>query len=250
MSNAKELNSGQLMDRILDALGKKEPLSIISVGQTEAFVMAQYTIYSEDVFMKHPESRKANKNEKLRGIHFPNVKARDEAVEATRNADIIGYNTIFESYKELAEKVFNAYDIKPEFIFEANIRRVIIFSQKGKFKEMLRGRKILLIGSQAKNARGALIKKWQNKLGFKIVDTIPIYHYEEIPQVKEEIARNDFDLCLLGAGINAVILAPYIARTLGKVAFDIGFGMESLITDQIVAGTGTRNIGIETLLKI
>ena len=38
----------------------------------------------------------------------------------------------------------------------------------------------------------------------------------------------DFDLALLAAGTNAIILAAYIKEMLGKVAFDIGHGMESL----------------------
>ncbi len=250
MSFGKKINSAQLMEKIIYALEKKEPLSIVSVGQTEAFIMAQYTIYSEKKFMKDPETYIANNKIKLRGIRFPNIKARNEAVKAVRNANIVGYNTFVSEYKKLAEKVFAAYNIKPEFTFESNIRRVIVFSQKAKFKNMMMGRKILLIGSQAKNARKALNKKWQDKLGFEIVDAIPINHYKEIPRVKKRIAEHDFDLCLLGAGINAVILAPYIARTYGKVAFDIGFGMESLVTRKIVPGTGIRRIGIKKLLRM
>ncbi len=251
MLSGELINSSQLMDEILHALKKKKPLSVISVGQTEAFVMAQYKVFTEKEFMQHREAYIANNGLKLRGISFPNIKARDAAVVAVRKADIVGYNTIVAPARKLTEKVFKAYDIKPEWIFESNIRRVIMFSQKEKFRDMLRNRKILLIGSLAKDARKALQKNLQDKLGFKIVDAIPIYSYKEIPRIKKKISDYNFDLCLLGAGVNAVILAPYIARTHGKVAFDIGFGMKSLITGKVVTDSWiTEIIGLKKLFKM
>lgn len=250
MAVGTQITSGQLMDKIIYALEKKEPLSVISIGITESFVMAQYTIYSEKEFMNHPEAIVANEGSTLRGIRFPNVKARDEAVDAVRNADIVGYNTIIVPYRKLAKQVFKAYDLNPKFVFEAYIRRVIVLSQKEKFAEMLRGRKILLIGSQAKNARETLDKDLADKLGFEIVDAIPIYAFEEIPKVKMQIDRNDFDLCLLGAGINAVILAPYIVKTYGKVAFDIGKSMKTLATGNIVGKYPDKAIGFKNLMSM
>lgn len=252
----KLINSGQLMDRILYSLNHKLPCSVVSVGQTEAFVMAQYKIYSEKEILSHGEAKRANRGVKEgfnhRGIRFPNVKARDETVEAVRNAHIVGYNTIVKTGRELADKVFRAYNLKPRLIFEANIRRVIMFSQKKKFEEMLRGRKILLIGSLAQKAKQSLEQKLQKELSFDIVDAIPIYEYEEIPSVKTKILQSpDFDLCLLAAGVNAVILASFIANTCNKVAFDIGWGMKSLITGKIVEDMWLNSrIGIDRIMRM
>src|SRR5690606_7126651 len=90
----KLINSGQLMDRILYSLNHELPCSVVSVDQTEAFVMAQYKIYSEKEILSHGEAKRANRGVKEgfnhRGIRFPNVKARDETVEAVRNAHIVG----------------------------------------------------------------------------------------------------------------------------------------------------------------
>ncbi|MDD3365455.1 MAG: GT-D fold domain-containing glycosyltransferase [Syntrophomonas sp.] len=254
-SDTQLLSSGQLMDKILHAIEAKEPLSIVSVGATEAFVMAQYTIYSEKEFMSHREAYNANRGERSgffhRGIRFPNIQARDDAVEAAKKASIVGYNTIVNDAKSLANKVFKAYDIRPQYIFEANLRRVLMFSQKEKFKEMLRGKKILLIGSLAPEARIALNRNLKTKLGFDIVGAISIYDNEEIPQVKKEIEKYDFDLCILAAGTNALILAPYIAETYGKVAFDIGWGIKSLITGEVVHDMWIDQIiGLENLLNM
>ncbi len=249
------LSSGQLMDKILHALEAKKPLSIVSVGATEAFVMAQYTIYSEEEFMNHREVYISNLGERSgsfhRGIRYPNIKARDDAVEAAKKASIVGYNTIVNDAKSFADIVFKAYDIHPQYTFEANIRRVCMFSQKEKIEEMFRARKILLIGSLAPEARIALDRNLKAKLGFEIVGAITIHDNEEIPQVKKEIADYQFDLCILAAGTNALILAPYIAETYGKVAFDIGWGMKSLITEEVVHDAWIDEIiGLKNLLNM
>ena len=249
------LNSAQLLDKIQNALERKEGCSVISVGATEAFVMAQYTIYSEEEFMRHGEAENANMGAKSgfyhRGIRFPNKEARDEAVLAAKNADIVGYNTFVDSAKSLTEKVFAAYKIKPPYVFEANLRRVMMFSQKEKFEKILQGRRILLISSLAEQAKAALENNLQDRLGFDVVGAISIHEYEEIPYVKEQISQYEFDLCLLAAGINAVILAPYIAKVYGKVAIDIGWGMQSLISGEIVADPWVTDIiGLDNLFAM
>lgn len=248
------LSSKQLINRIIAALESKTPLSVVSVGQTEAFVMAQYTIYSEEEFMAHREAYNANRGEKSgffhRGIRFPNKAARDETVEAVRQAHIIGYNTIVEPARSFTEQVFQAYGIIPRAIFEANIRRVIMFSQKKRFEQLLRNRRVLLVSSLAEKAKIVLESRYA-EMRPCTVQAISIYEYEEIPRVKEAIAKIDFDLCFLAAGVNAVILASFIAGELGKVAFDIGWGMQGLIERQVVTDSWVANhIGIADLFKM
>jgi hypothetical protein len=126
-----------------------------------------------------------------------------------------------------------------------------MFSQQEKFKEILRGRKILLISSLAAEARAQLEKDWQDTIDFEVTGAIPIFENEEIPAVKEEIAKYDFDICFLAAGVNATILAPYVAQTYQKVAFDIGWGMKSLITGSVTTDSFiTDVIGLESLFKL
>lgn len=243
------------MDAIQTALDQKQPLSIVSVGQTEAFVMAQYTIYSEEEFMSHREAYNANQAVRSgflhRGIRFPNIAARDDAVAASRKADIIGYNLIEPWAKQFTEKVFSAYQIEPELIFEANIRRVFMFSQQARFENILQGKDVLLIGSLAPEAKIAMESKYLDKLDFNIVDAISIYEYEEIPYVKDQVCRYDVDLCLLGAGVNALILAPFVAENCQAVAFDIGWGIKSLIDGEVVRDSFIDEvIGLENLINM
>ncbi|WP_282943037.1 GT-D fold domain-containing glycosyltransferase [Paenibacillus sp. RC67] len=233
-----ELNTNQLMDRILYSLDNQLPLSVISVGVTETHVLAQYGFFSEEQFMNNPEAHVANnslvkRGHTHRGIRFPNIEARNEALEAVKNADIVGICIKVSRAGELTRKVFEVYGFTPRYVYEAYTRRVIMISQQQKFHQMLRNKKIIIICSYADEVKHALDKGLKEQLNFEITGTIMIEQYEDIPRVKQEMTQYEFDLCLLAAGINAVILAPYIAKELGKVAFDIGQGMETLITGKI-----------------
>lgn len=249
------LNSSRLMDEILKSLEKRRPCSIVSLGATEAFVMAQYTLFSEEEFMQHPEALVANRGARgghgHRGISFPNLRARDDTVEAVRKARIVGYNSLVEPAREMAEKVLEAYAIQPRYLFEANIRRVLLFSQREKFEAMLRGRKLLLISSLAPRLKVLRQQEYKDRLDCDLVAALSIYDYEEIPEVKRQLDRYDFDLCLLAAGVNAIILATHIAESLGKVAFDIGWCMETMISGEIFVDPWLGNIiGLEKLLQM
>lgn len=246
------LTSAGLLDHIISRLRAGEACSVVSVGATEAFVMAQYTIYGETEINEHPEALIANQGRKAgffhRGIRLPNREARDALVAAVRKADVVGYNTVVGSARELTERVFCTYSIQPAHCFEANLRRVIMFTQQDKFLEMLAGKRILLIGSCAINAKAALETRWQSSPPFSICGAIPVYEYEEIPWIINTLPLYDFDLALLSAGVNAVILASYISTALGKTAFDIGWGMESLISGEVITDPWiNEEIGLENL---
>lgn len=256
----KKLNSAQLMERILESLNEQKPCSIVSVGQTEAVVMGQDMFKSDPIlqgfqFHLQRETEIANKAVKEgfyhRGIRFPNPQAQQEVLEAVKAADIIGYNTLEVNAKKITERVFSLYNIKLNNFFEANIRRVFMKSQEEKFKQILKNRKVLLIGSLAPQAMHSLNEQYSKELNCKIVGAIPIYEYEDIPKVKKELNNFTFDICFLSAGVNAVILAPYIAQTFGKVAFDIGSGMKTFITNEVVTDSFIDDIiGLDHLMKM
>ncbi len=252
------LNSSDLMDMLLKALEQNLPCSVVSLGASESFVLAQETILSYRRIMMHAEASVANKGVKRgqnhRGIRFPNLQARDELAKALREIDVVGYNLTIQDSNSglLTEQVFDYYKLWPKYTFEAYIRRVIMFSQKRKFEKMLSGRRILLVCGYADEVASALKKNLVNKLGFTIAGVVKIYEFEEILRAKKEIDKLDFDVALLAAGLNAIILAAYISKAKGKVAFDVGQGMESLISGQIQDDGGflSRTIGIINLLNM
>jgi hypothetical protein len=247
------VGSEKLMDLVIKALDDNTPFSVVSVGITEAFVLSQYTILKEEDFMSDKEVWVASQGLKRgfdhRGIRFPNKRARDEALESLFQADAVGYN-IFLIQDELVAKVFQYYNFTPRYVFESHLRRVIMFSQQQKFLQMLSNRKVLIMCSYADEVKAAMNENLTKKIDCKI-STIKIEEFEDIPRVKEELACHDFDLCLLAAGINAVILAPYIAQTYRKVAFDLGQGMESLISGKIeMVNYLKRFINLDELMKM
>jgi hypothetical protein len=256
---SKQLTSGEIMDRILECLEKQRSLSIVSVGQTEAVVLGQDQFHTDPIlknFQGHFKREKKIANKGIqegfyhRGIRFPNPIAQMEGIAAVNTADIIGYNTIEENSKEITERVFSIYNIEPNEYFEANIRRVFMKSQKEKFEAILRNRKVLLIGSLAEKAKKGLEERY-SELGIQVVGALPIYSYEDIPTIKKQLKTIDFDICFLGAGINALILAPYIASRYGKIAFDIGSGMQTFITGEIVTDSWINEIiGFDNLMNM
>jgi len=252
------LSSGELMAKILYALEHRIPCPVVSLGATESFVLAQETVLSYKQIMRHDEAKVANfgmkRGHRHRGVRLPNFAARDALAEALREVDILGCNLLINTpdSRQITKKVMKYYKLTPQYIFEAYIRRVIMFSQKQKFEQMLQGNKILLICGYADEVAVALNKNLKKSLNFEIVGAIKIHEFEEIPRVKKEINVLDFDLALLAAGLNAIILAVYIAKIKGKVAFDIGQGMESLITGQIVDEYNflSESIGIVNLFDL
>jgi hypothetical protein len=246
------------MDKILYALKHRLPCPVVSLGATESFVLAQDTVLSYRQLMRHAEFAVANqglqRGQQHRGIRFPNLKARDELAEALKRIDIIGYNlTIRDEHSGLlTEKVLEYFNLQPTYTFEAYLRRVIMFSQKNKFLDMLRGKKIIIVCGYADEVKDALNHRLKNKLGFTIAGAVKIHEFEEIPRVKKEIQDLDFDLALLAAGLNAIILADFIAINMGKVSFDIGQGMESLITNSIQDESNYlgQTIGLVNLFKM
>ncbi|WP_010283360.1 GT-D fold domain-containing glycosyltransferase [Bacillus timonensis] len=248
----KYLGSSELMDHILDSLEKRKPLAVVSVGATETFVMAQYNLLSEEEMMNHLEAEIANKGVKRghdhRGIRFPNVDARDQAVEAMKSIDIAGYNLLWYDMDsgELTERVFDHYNIWPPYYFECHLRRVIMISQKQKFQKMLTNHKVLIIAGYADEVKVALEEK-----GYTVTGAIKIEEIEDIPRVKEELKDYEFDLCLIAAGTSAIILGAHIKNVYGKVVFDLGQGMETLITNEIQDSVGViKNLGLDKLLSL
>ena len=127
------------MDKVLFALKNKIPYAVISVGATEAFVMAQYHILSEEEILNSKETLVANmqysRGHEHRGITIPNIEARDLAIDAVRVCDIVGYNII--CYKddsgEFTEKVFERYDIWRSIILKPIFGELSCFHKRKNF---------------------------------------------------------------------------------------------------------------------
>jgi hypothetical protein len=89
------------------------------------------------------------------------------------------------------------------------------------FWEIIHQYRTLLISKWAEQYAGIIAKQYA-RLEPNIVGCIHFTHYNQIPGVLKQISQYDFEIALISAGVNAVILAPKIAELYGKVAIDFG----------------------------
>jgi hypothetical protein len=174
--------------------------------------------------MKEPWAKKANRGGK--GVTMPNLGLRNQMVAGIRRATVVGILTKDDKLiraprklkRPLTNAVFAYFRLSPRLKCNACINRYA--SRDKDFWKLLRGRRILIISKHAKLMKNILVKR----RGIRVVGTIPFTHYRQIGRTLAQVRamRKSFDLALISAGVNAVILAPGIARSTGKVALDFG----------------------------
>lgn len=91
--------------------------------------------------------------------------------------------------------------------------------------------------------RVILISKWAEAYANYLAQTYPDYPvnltgtlnftgFEQIEETLAALGDYRFDLALVSAGVNAVILAPQIAARYGKVALDFGKTMQFMLQER------------------
>lgn len=203
----------EIIKRIRYCLLNKVGFSLVRVGDAENQVMAQGYIMPENAIKKIWWAD----NEDWTGIRLPNYEARDRLIASVKQADMVGVLHQTESYvwKPLTEKVFTVCEIRPRQICYAFIN--VYFPDSLEFINLLQKYKVLIIGKQGWQFASLL----KTTFGIEPGGIISISSYHEIPQVLAKTEKIDFDLALISAGSNAIILATVIAQR-GKVALDIG----------------------------
>ncbi|UJF33375.1 GT-D fold domain-containing glycosyltransferase [Paenibacillus hexagrammi] len=218
------LTRGQTYARIKYALDHKRPFSLVRIGDGENICLAQGSVWSTKRVLQQPWAKKANRGKK--GVTLPNLRLRNQMVAGIRSASVVGVLSPKDGLiraprhlkRSLTNAVFSFFRLSPRLTCDACINRYAPRDQQ--FWRLLRRRRILLISKDAKQTRTILARKW----GLKVVGTIEFTHYNQIPRTLKRIRalRSSFDLVLISTGVNAVILAPKIARMTGKVALDFG----------------------------
>jgi hypothetical protein len=205
-------------------LDHKKPFSLVRIGDGENICLAQRTVWPIKRVVKEPWAIIAKRGGK--GVTLPNLGLRDRMVAGIRRANVVGTLGAGDKLiraprylkRPLTNAVFAYFRLSPRLTCDACINR---YSARDKdFWKLLRGRRILLISKHAKYMKKIL----GQRRGMRVVGTIPFSHYNQIGRTLERVGaiRNSFDLALISAGVNAVILAPGIARSTGKVALDFG----------------------------
>ncbi len=207
----------EILKRIRYCLRNNVGFSLVRVGDAENQVMAQGTIYDleeiNQIWWRH--------NQNWTGITLPNYAARDRLIESLKSADLVGVLHQDQEFiwRPLTEKVLTVYDIKPRQICYAFIN--IYLAGNPELVELMKTHRVILVGKGARE----LATHLQQEYGMQISGTVSIKHYRELRLTLERIDRMDYDLALIAAGSNAVILSVMLAER-GKVAIDIGRGIE------------------------
>ena len=84
--------------------------------------------------------------------------------------------------------------------------------------QLIKDRKILLIGNVALQLREKLLGQGMNIAGV----ITPVNGFNDAHRVIAEAAYYDFDIALIAAGIAAIPIAVHLSGISGKVAFDFG----------------------------
>ncbi|MBD2869240.1 GT-D fold domain-containing glycosyltransferase [Paenibacillus arenilitoris] len=222
---SKRLTITQVIKRIEYDLKHRKPLSLVRIGDGENIVLAQNSVWTMNKVMKQIWARKAQAGQK--GISFPDMQLRNRLAGSIRKADIVGILPKKDRMikapaylkRTLTDRVFRHFKLKPKLVCHACVNRIV--TKRRDFWSMLRKQRILVITSDP-YAMKAILERSPYKLN--VTAALPLIHFQQIDWVLERVddMRNDFDVALISGGVNAVILAPGIAKLTGKVAIDFG----------------------------
>ncbi|MFX3635415.1 MAG: GT-D fold domain-containing glycosyltransferase [Candidatus Pristimantibacillus sp.] len=214
------LSVDQVGERILQALEKRSPLSIVRLGDGELLALAQETVMSID------QVRQEGEFLAYAGIHVPDLAVRDRLLEAVKRAGIVGIPVLRQrNYQPLAAAVFQAYGIDfREREYTDSLVNYSLF-KTGYLQHMMQGRRVLVIGNLAERLAAVLSAQ-----GVAVAGVIsPVHGTHDADRVTMLAQQFDFELALVSAGISAVLITEEIARVMGKVALDFGHMADSLI---------------------
>lgn len=217
------LSGADVASRIQRALERKEPLSIVRLGDGEALVLAQ------EVVLDIPTIERRAPWLSRAGVEVPDLAARDALKEAVLRADIVGVPTSrIHNHQPLLFKAFEALEVNWKRLVLTHATINYIVQKEGLLRGAIGKRGVLLVGNHAQELRGVL-----KAAGVRVKGAIgPVNGVRDVERVMEQVRSHDFDVAFVAAGIAAVILAQRIATEMGKVALDFGHLADELIHGQ------------------
>lgn len=216
----------QVLNRILIALKQKKAFSLVRIGDGENIVLAQNVLIRPKEILKTYWVKQSDTG-RGKGITLPNLNLRNKMVKAIRLANLVGICrqkndevSVPSRYKrEMTNKLFDHFHLKPSNLCYVFVNRQMVSYRL--FWEMLHRYRTLLISKWA-TAYAEKINRDYPFLKPRIVGCVDFTHYQKIPATLASIEKYRFDLALISAGVNSVLLAPAIAERYGKVALDFG----------------------------
>ncbi|WP_310191444.1 GT-D fold domain-containing glycosyltransferase [Bacillus sp. 3255] len=211
-----------LGERIVEALNKRTPFSLVRLGDGELLTLAQESIMSIE------QIREDGPFLPYAGVEVPDLEVKSELLTAVRGATVVGIPKLrVRNFQPLAFAVFKHEHIDYRQLTLTDSLVNYYLYQTGYLSRITQGRRVLLVGNLAPQL-GEVLRQHQVEV---VAEISPVHGFKDIPRIKSAIAEHEFDIALVSAGISAVIISEWIASAFGKVAIDFGH-----LADAIVKG--------------
>ncbi|WP_229106412.1 GT-D fold domain-containing glycosyltransferase [Paenibacillus sp. 1001270B_150601_E10] len=195
------------------ALERKEPLSVVRLGDGELLALAHDRVLSSGLV------RKEGPFLGYAGIDIPDHEYRDQLANAVRQATFVGIPTSrAPNFQGLMYPTFRAHgmDVRQMRLTYSTVNYML--AQYGFLNRLMQGRRVLVVGNAAEELAAVLLAR-----GIQIAGIItPVMGVRDTPRILAEVGHYSFDLALVAAGIPAVLITQRIASQYGKVALDFG----------------------------
>lgn len=195
------------------AIRERRPYSFVRLGDGELLTLAQHAVLPEQ------EIRRVAPYLPSAGVNIPDLEARDQLIQAVKNASLVGVPTSRLPYfQPLFVRVAQAYGIDIASLRLTTSTMNVSLDDHGFLTKLMENRKVLVIGNAARPLAEALRAR-----GIHIVGAVsPVNGVKDAARVTSEAAKEDFDLALVAAGVAAVLICTRLAALTGKAAIDIG----------------------------
>lgn len=216
------LTTADVSQELDDAIKNARPFSLVRLGDGELLTLAHDTVMSIE------EVRRWGSFLPYAGVNLPDSHVRLELSKAISSASIVGIpKSRHPSYQGLLFPVLRYFGINYRTLKMTSSTVNYALNEEGRLRQLLTGRKVLLIGNEAPG-----LAKHLRSLGIQVQGVIaPVLGVTDIQRVMNQIAHIEFDIAFVSAGVAAVILCARIANELGKAALDMGH-----LADKITSG--------------
>ncbi len=226
------LGSDSVLARITQALSARAPLSLVRVGPAEELLLSPEGAPREVT----PELRYA-------GVAHPGA-LRLRLCAALRDADIVGLRLhLSKQHVAILERVLEHHSLHPRAVCSHDVLWPLVRPADGRsvltspLVEALAGRRIAVVGRRAEEV---LLRR--QRLGLDVTTAVDLEDETTLDAAKDLLLERAaaFDVVLVGAGVPAVLLCPWAARTLRTVAIDIGLIADHLADPSVGPSTGEQ----------
>ncbi|MBX6377292.1 MAG: hypothetical protein IRY95_01980 [Clostridia bacterium] len=227
LDEGRDLTTSEVLERMRTCVEAQKPFSLARLGSSELIVLAQDVLYPAGECVRRWPQMRDPAFEANGGVLLPNLRARDELAAALRRATILGVFRVSGSHEdewgELTRHIFEAYGFRPPDTCYAYVNVWAIRTRL--FFQLFRDCRVLIAGKRAAELATVL----EERYGFRrVVGTVPLAHYGELPAALATVRQADYDLGLFACGVAADVLAVAAADA-GRVGFDFGHALADVV---------------------